>query len=161
MCSRDRYITHYYCLAVEAGFYSDMVDHFSRHAQAIPTRNETAKTTVRVLFDNYIVHYGFPARIHRDQGANCKWTWSKSYARLQGLRNQKQYHIIQWEMDRWKGLTKPYSKCLMGLKKTRKVTGRHMSLHWSMPTMPYFMTALGSHLVFLCLGATLCSHWSM
>ena len=25
-CSRDRYITHFYCLAVEAGFYSDMVE---------------------------------------------------------------------------------------------------------------------------------------
>ena len=25
-CSRDRYITHYYCLAVEAGFYSDVVE---------------------------------------------------------------------------------------------------------------------------------------
>ena len=26
MCSRDRYITHFYCLAVEAGFYSDVVE---------------------------------------------------------------------------------------------------------------------------------------
>ena len=25
-CSRYRYITHFYCLAVEAGFYSDMVE---------------------------------------------------------------------------------------------------------------------------------------
>ena len=25
ICSRDRYITHLYCLAVEAGFYSDVV----------------------------------------------------------------------------------------------------------------------------------------
>ena len=28
MCSRDRYITHFYCLAVEAGFYSDVVECF-------------------------------------------------------------------------------------------------------------------------------------
>ena len=26
ICSRYRYITHFYCLAVEAGFYSDMVE---------------------------------------------------------------------------------------------------------------------------------------
>ena len=26
VCSRDRYITHFYCLAVEAGFYSDVVE---------------------------------------------------------------------------------------------------------------------------------------
>ena len=40
--------------------------HFSRYAQAIPTKNQTARTTARVLFDNFIVHYGFPARIHSD-----------------------------------------------------------------------------------------------
>ena len=26
ICSSDRYITHFYCLAVEAGFYSDVVE---------------------------------------------------------------------------------------------------------------------------------------
>ena len=45
-----------------------ITDHFSRYAQAIPTRNQTARTTARVLFDNFIVHYGFPARMHSDQG---------------------------------------------------------------------------------------------
>ena len=43
---------------------------FFMDAQAITTRNETAKTTARVLFDNYIVHFGFPTRIHSDQAAN-------------------------------------------------------------------------------------------
>ena len=26
ICSRNRYITHFYCLAVDAGFYSDVVE---------------------------------------------------------------------------------------------------------------------------------------
>ena len=56
----------------KGGFENILVitDHFSRYAQAIPTRNQTARTTARVLFDNFIVHYGFPARIHSDQGQN-------------------------------------------------------------------------------------------
>ena len=132
-----------------------ITDHFPRYAQAIPTKNETAKTTARVLFDIYIVHYGFPACIHINKGANFDQTWSKSCARLQGLRNHKQHLIILWDMDRWKGLTEPYSKCLGLFRKARKVTGRHMTLLLSMPTMPHFMTALGSHLIFLCLAATL------
>ena len=47
-----------------------ITDHYSWYAQAIPTRNQTSKTTARVLFDNFIVHYGFPARIQSDQGQN-------------------------------------------------------------------------------------------
>ena len=43
-------------------------DHFTRYAQATPTRNQTARTAARVLFENFVVHYDFPARIHSDQG---------------------------------------------------------------------------------------------
>ena len=45
-----------------------ITDHFSRYTQAIPTRNQTARRRARVLIDNFIVHYGFPARIRSDQG---------------------------------------------------------------------------------------------
>ncbi len=36
-----------------------ITDHFTRYAIAIPTKNQTAKTTAEVLFNNFIVHYGF------------------------------------------------------------------------------------------------------
>ena len=38
-----------------------MTDHVFRYAHAFPTKTQTAKTAARVLFDNFIVHYGFPA----------------------------------------------------------------------------------------------------
>ena len=47
-----------------------ITDHYTRYAQAIPTRNQSAATTARVLFENYFVHYGFPGKLHSDQGAN-------------------------------------------------------------------------------------------
>ena len=47
-----------------------ITDHFTRYAQAYPTKNQTARTTAKILFDQFIVHYGFPAKIHSDQGPN-------------------------------------------------------------------------------------------
>ena len=47
-----------------------ITDHFTRYAQAIVTKNQTAKTTADALFHNFIVHYGIPQKIHSDQGEN-------------------------------------------------------------------------------------------
>ena len=47
-----------------------VTDHFTCYSQAFPTHNQAAKTTARVLFENYNIHYGFPARIHSDHGRN-------------------------------------------------------------------------------------------
>lgn len=45
-----------------------VTDHFTRYAQAFPTKNQKATTVAKVLVDKYFVHYGLPARIHSDQG---------------------------------------------------------------------------------------------
>ena len=63
----------YLSLERSKGGYENILvitDHFSRYAQAIPTRNQTARTTARVLYENFFVHYGFPAKLHSDKGAN-------------------------------------------------------------------------------------------
>ncbi len=66
-----------------------ITDHFSRYAQAYPTKNQTAKTTARVLYDNFVVHYGFPARIHSDQGRNFESNTIKHLCELAGIQKSR------------------------------------------------------------------------
>jgi hypothetical protein len=37
-----------------------ITDHFTRYAIAIPSRNQTAKTTAEAFCNNFVVHYGLP-----------------------------------------------------------------------------------------------------
>ena len=45
-----------------------ITDHFTRYAQAIPTPNQNAASIAKALYESFFVHYGFPQRLHSDQG---------------------------------------------------------------------------------------------
>ena len=45
-----------------------VVDPFTRYVQAFVTKNHTARTTARVLYNNYFSLFGFPQRLMSDQG---------------------------------------------------------------------------------------------
>ena len=73
-----------------------ITDHFTRYAQTFPTRNQLAKTTAKVLFDNFIVHYGFPARLHSDHGRNFESSVIRELCSLAGVEKSwtTPYHGI-------------------------------------------------------------------
>jgi transposase InsO family protein len=52
------------------------------------------QTTAQTLFDNFIVHYGIPQRIHSDQGANFESKIIKELCTLTGMKKSRttSYH---------------------------------------------------------------------
>ena len=52
-----------------------IIDYFTRYAQAYPTKNTAGKTVAEKLFNDFVLRFGFPARIHQDQGGDSKTSY--------------------------------------------------------------------------------------
>ena len=69
----ERVHLDYLCLEPCKGQVKNVLvitDHFTRYAQAFPTKSQTAKVTAKVLWHNFICHYGFLEKFISDQGRN-------------------------------------------------------------------------------------------
>ena len=47
-----------------------MIDHYTKYALAVPTKNMTAKTMATAFFNEFVVHYGLP-----NNTLPSKWKW--------------------------------------------------------------------------------------
>uniref|UniRef100_A0A3P9PXQ3 Integrase catalytic domain-containing protein n=1 Tax=Poecilia reticulata TaxID=8081 RepID=A0A3P9PXQ3_POERE len=62
-----------------------ITDHFTKLAHAFPCANQTAKQVAKKLWDHVFCVYGFPERIHSDQGANFESNLVAERLRLAGV----------------------------------------------------------------------------
>ena len=63
-----------------------ITDHFTRYALAYPSKTQTAQATARILWDNFICHYGFPKKFISDQGRNFESDLIKELCKIAGVK---------------------------------------------------------------------------
>ena len=47
-----------------------MMDHFTRYALAVVTKDQTAKTVAKVFYEHFIAVFGVPTKLLSDRGEN-------------------------------------------------------------------------------------------
>ena len=61
-----------------------IIDHFTKFAQAYPTKNQKATTTAKFVL-NFIQRYGLPEKFHSDQGQTFVGKVMKNLYKLAGI----------------------------------------------------------------------------
>ena len=109
----------YLSLEPSQGYDSVLIitDHFSKYAQAIPTRNQTAKTTARLLYDNFILHYGIPDRLHSDNGRSFE---NKIIEELCAIMGIEKSHTTPYHPES-NGIAERFNRSLLSMLGTLPV----------------------------------------
>uniref|UniRef100_A0A3B3QDK9 Gypsy retrotransposon integrase-like protein 1 n=1 Tax=Paramormyrops kingsleyae TaxID=1676925 RepID=A0A3B3QDK9_9TELE len=66
-----------------------ITDHYTRYAQAFPTKDQTATTVAKVFWEKYCIHYGLPKRVHSDQGRDFESRLIHELLGMLGVRKSR------------------------------------------------------------------------
>ena len=63
-----------------------VTDNFTQCSKVYVTQSQTALTTTKALWDNFMEHYGLPEKILSNQGRNFKSELIVDFCRLMGMQ---------------------------------------------------------------------------
>ncbi|XP_072767936.1 uncharacterized protein [Nerophis lumbriciformis] len=99
-----------------------ITDHFTKYAVAIPTKDQKATTVAKCLWEQFLVHYGFPERLHSDQGRDFESHTIKELCAIAGIKKVRTspYHPRGNPVER-------FNRTLLGMLGTLKEKEKS---HW-------------------------------
>ena len=100
-----------------------VTDHFSRYAQAYPTKDQKANTVARVLWKNFFCRFGFPAKLHAEQGRNFESAVVKELCKCTGITKT---HTTPYH-PQGNGTTERFNRTLMNMLGTLEP---HLKPRW-------------------------------
>ena len=103
-----------------------ITDHFMRYAQAYVTPKQTAVVAARALWENFLVHYGWPEKILTDQGRSFE---SNLFRELRILAKIKKLHTSPYHPET-NGQCERFNTTLISMLGTLPSHAKRNSQEW-------------------------------
>ena len=98
-----------------------IINHFTRFAQACATKNKSATTAAHRLFNDFVLRFGFPAKILHDQG----WQFeNKLFHRLEKLSGVTCLRTTPYHPQE-KGKVERFDRTLLHMLRTFSESKKH------------------------------------